>query len=155
MGLREILTQLQAQVGSAERIGQWILVDQHRIDLFADATGDHQWIHVDATRARKDSPYGETIAHGFLTLSMLSALTKTTQGEESPYAGSKLSVNYGLNKVRFPAPVKVNSRIRARTRFKEVTEVSGALQIIREITVEVEGQDKPACVAETLTRIYF
>ena len=155
MGSSEVLESLRARIGGEDQIGAWVVVDQKRILQFADATGDHQWIHVDPERAKKFSPYQDTIAHGFLTLSMISSLTKTTQGEEPPYAGAKLAVNYGMNKVRFPAPVKVNSRIRARTRFKEVSEIGGALQLIREVTVEVEGQDKPACVAETITRLYF
>jgi len=155
MGMRETLAELQALVTAEPRTGAWVLIDQHRINQFAEATGDHQWIHVDPERARKESPYGATIAHGYLTLSMISSLTKTTQGEAPPYSGAKLAVNYGLNKVRFPAPVKVNSRIRATTRFKEVVETGGAIQLVREVTVEVEGQDKPACVAESLTRLYF
>lgn len=150
-----VMAELQRQVGTETHVGDWVTVDQARINQFADATGDHQWIHVDPERARRESPYQDTIAHGFLTLSMLPLLTGSVQGSGSRYEGVKLSVNYGLNRVRFPTPVKVNSRVRARTTLKEVGEVSGGLQLVREVTIESEGQDKPACVAETLTRLYF
>ena len=155
MSKEKVLAQLQADIGGAETVGDWLLVDQARINLFADATGDHQWIHVDPERAAKESPYQAAIAHGFLTLSLLPGLTKAVQGSGSQYEGVKLGVNYGLNRVRFPAPVKADSRVRARSRLKEVTEVQGGLQMIREVTVEVEGQEKPACVAESISRLYF
>ena len=99
--------------------------------------------------------YQAAIAHGHLTLSLLPTLTQSVQGSGSQYEGVKLGVNYGLNRVRFPAPVKADSRVRARSRLKEVTEVQGGLQMIREVTVEVEGQEKPACVAESISRLYF
>ncbi len=155
MSLLQVLADLKSRVGKEERVGEWFAVDQKRIDLFADATEDHQWIHVDAPRAKKESPYKDTIAHGFLTLSLVPALTREVQGGVAAYPGVKLGVNYGLNKVRFPAPVKVNSRVRAHTKLKEVSEVQGGLQMVREVTVEVEGQDKPCCVAETVSRLYF
>jgi acyl dehydratase len=155
MSMQSVLADLKAKVGSEEKVGDWISVDQKRIDLFADATEDHQWIHVDPARAKKESPYKDTIAHGFLTLSLLPALSREVQGGGTPYPGVKLAVNYGLNKVRFPAPVKVNSRIRSRSKLKQVEEVAGALQLVREVTVEVEGQDKPCCIAETIARLYF
>lgn len=155
MSLQSVLADLKSKVGKEAKVGEWLLVDQKRINLFADATDDHQWIHVDPERARKESPFKDAIAHGFLTLSLLPGLTREVQAGSSPYPGVKLGVNYGLNKVRFPSPVKVNSRIRSRSTLKEVTEVEGGIQLVREVTVEVEGQPKPACVAETVSRLYF
>ena len=120
MSMQSVMADLKAKVGTEEKVGDWISVDQKRINLFADATEDHQWIHVDPARAKKESPYKDTIAHGFLTLSLLPALSREVQGGASPYPGVKLAVNYGLNKVRFPAPVKVNSRLRSRSKLKQV-----------------------------------
>ncbi len=156
MSKESVLAQLQATVESGEEnVGEWVMVDQERIDLFAEATGDHQWIHVDPERAKQESPYKNTIAHGYLTLSLLPTLTKSVHKGGSLYEGVKLSVNYGSNKVRFPAPVVVDSRVRSRTKLKEVSEVSGGLQIVRDVTIEVEGQEKPCMVAETVGRLYF
>lgn len=156
MSQEQVLAQLQESIDSSEeRVSDWVLVDQKRIDLFAEATGDFQWIHVDAERARAESPYKNTIAHGYLTLSLLPTLTKAVTDGGSQYEGVKLSVNYGSNKVRFPAPVVVDSRVRSRSRLKDVSEVAGGLQLVREVTVEVEGQEKPAMVAETVSRMYF
>ena len=155
MSKQAVLAQLQQQVGQEIHVSDWVEVGQDRIDAFADATGDHQWIHVDVERAARESPYGAPIAHGFLTLSMLPMLTSAGTTDRPRYPGVKLAVNYGLDRVRFPAPVKAGSRIRARTTLKEVTEVSGALQVVREVTVDVEGGKKPACVAETVGRLYF
>lgn len=154
MSQESVLAELMQRVGEETFVGDWVEVDQRRIDEFAEATGDHQWIHVDVERARRESPYRATVAHGFLTLSMLPMLTRA--GSEQPaYPGVKLSVNYGLNRVRFPAPVRAGSRVRARSRLLEVGEVPGGLQLVRQITVEVDGQEKPACVAESVGRLYF
>ncbi len=156
MSKESVLAQLQATVESGEEnVGDWVAVDQERINLFAEATGDHQWIHVDPERAKRDSPYKNTIAHGYLTLSLLPTLTKSVHKGGSLYEGVTLSVNYGSNKVRFPAPVVVDSRVRSRSRIKEVSEVSGGLQVVRDVTIEVEGQEKPCMVAETVSRLYF
>ena len=155
MSKANVLAELQAQLGKEIHRSEWLRIEQERIDQFADATGDHQWIHVDVERARRESPYKAPIAHGFLTLSLIPMLTKPGGGNEPRYPGVKLSVNYGLNKVRFPAPVKVGSRVRSRSVLKEVSEVTGGLQMLREVTIEVEGGDKPACVAETVGRLYF
>jgi len=149
-----VLAELAARVGEETYVGEWVEVDQARIDQFADATGDHQWIHVDVERAKRDSPYEVPVAHGFLTLSMLPMLT-SAGGERPRYAGVRLTVNYGLNRVRFPAPVKAGSRVRARSTLQDVFEVPGGLQIVRLVTVDVEGQGKPACVAESVSRLYF
>ncbi len=156
MSMETVMAQLQATIDNQEeQVGDWVMVDQQRINLFAEATGDHQWIHVDVERAKNESPYKNTIAHGYLTLSLLPTLTKSVHKGGSPYEGVKLSVNYGSNRVRFPAPVVVDSRVRSRTKLKEVSEVQGGLQVVREITVEVEGQEKPCMVAETVGRMYF
>lgn len=155
MSKETVLAELSAKIGKEDPPGPWTLIDQARINLFADATNDHQWIHVNPEKAKKESPYGTAIAHGFLTLSLLPYLTGSVTDKGPPYPGVKLGVNYGLNKVRFPAPVKAGSRIRTRGKLKEVTEVTGGLQFIREVTVDVEGEDKPCCVAETISRLYF
>jgi len=155
MSLQTVLGELKARVGGEAKVGAWITVDQQRINSFADVTEDHQWIHVDPDRARRESPFKDTIAHGFLTLSLLPALTREVQGSGVAFPGVKLGVNYGLNRVRFPAPVKVNSRIRAKSVLKEVAEIEGGIQMVREVTIEIEGQPKPACVAETVSRLYF
>ena len=143
-GLKETAGQ---QVGESE----WIEITQDRINQFADATGDHQWIHVDVDRAAKESPFGKTIAHGYLTLSLIPSLTMGLQKVE----GVKMGINYGLNRLRFPSPVPVGSRVRASVRNLSVEEVQGGAQVVNEVTIQVEGQEKPACVAETVTRLYF
>ncbi|MGC4108903.1 MAG: MaoC family dehydratase [Nocardioides sp.] len=132
---------------SGEELGtsDWLEIDQDRVDRFADATGDHQWIHVDRERAAA-GPFGGTIAHGYLTLSLLPYLGSQVFALETP--GAKL--NYGVNKVRFPSPLKVGSRVRDRVVLGEVTDLPTGKQLTLRHTVEVEGQDKPACVAETV-----
>ncbi|MDK1475703.1 MaoC family dehydratase [Streptomyces sp. 549] len=141
---------LRAAVGEVLGPSDWLEVDQKRIDLFADATGDHQWIHVDPERAA-DGPFGTTIAHGYLTLSLLPVLVPQVLRVE----GVSMGVNYGVNKVRFPAPVPVGSRLRATVRIADVTEAGGGVQLAAEVTVEREGGDKPVCVAESLSRFYL
>ena len=155
MAKEEVLAALESQVGQEVEVGEWLTLTQDRINLFADATGDHQWIHVDPERARRESPFADTVAHGFLTLSLVTHLLAPRPGAPDPYPGCKLLVNYGLNKVRFPTPLKVNSRIRARRTLKAIEDVGPALQMLSVVTVEIEGADKPACVVETLRRIYF
>ncbi|MFD6894663.1 MaoC family dehydratase [Rhodococcus sp. NPDC060086] len=141
------LGELSAAEGVDLGASEWIEVDQKRIDLFAEATGDHQWIHVDPDRA-KDGPFGGTIAHGFLTLSMMPVLQQQLYRVD----GITMAVNYGLNKVRFVTPVHVGARIRARARIGTVTPLDGALQIELHTTFEVEGSDRPACIAESIAR---
>jgi acyl dehydratase len=143
------MDELADQVGSELGVSDWQVVTQDQVNLFADATGDHQWIHVDPERARS-GPFGQTIAHGFLTLALLPALLH----DLALVDGYRLAVNYGLNRVRFPAPVPVGARIRARAILKAAEAVAGGTQVVLESTVEVEGQDKPGCVAETVTRYY-
>jgi acyl dehydratase len=143
--------ELRAAVGEHLGYSDWHVVDQERVNLFADATGDHQWIHVDPERA-KAGPFGTTIAHGYLTLSLIPML----MGEVVSYSGVKMGVNYGCNKVRFPAPVPVGSRVRAGAELAECEDVGGgALQIVMRVSISVEGQEKPSCVAETVARMYF
>ncbi len=153
MPTREItsIEELRSLRGKEVAISDWFEVTQDRINMFAEATGDHQWIHVDVDRARKESPYGTTIAHGFLTLSLLSHLMSQTVLIELPI---KMGINYGLNKVRFPAAVPAGSKIRARAVLQTVEEIQGGEQLIWNITVEREGGDKPCCVAEWLVRYY-
>jgi acyl dehydratase len=144
-------TELKSLVGQEIGVSDWVSIEQDRIEKFAEATGDHQWIHVDPERA-KDGPFGSTIAHGFLTLSLIPALAWEVYTVE----GARLSVNYGLNKLRFISPVKVGSRVRARLAVAAVDDVPGnALQVATTVTVELEGAEKPAAVAETLTRVYL
>ncbi len=142
--------ELLAAEGETLGTSDWLLVDQARVDLFAEATGDHQWIHVDPERA-KDGPFGQTIAHGYLTLSLLPQFSWAIWGVER----TRLTVNYGSDKVRFPAPVPVGSRVRATAVLSSVTEAGGGLQLVTTMTVEREGGDKPVCVAQTLSRVYF
>lgn len=127
----------------------WFEIDQSRIDRFAEATGDDQWIHVDPDRA-KNGPFGATVAHGYLTLSLVNKELPDLFRVESMSMG----VNYGVNKVRFPAPVVVNSRVRAVGELSEVTEVAGGAQVVIIVTMEIEGSERPACVVETVSRFY-
>ncbi len=129
-------------LGSEEGVGEWFAIDQSRINAFADATLDHQWIHVDVDAAGK-GPFGTTIAHGFLTLSLLPHFASQVFRLETP--GARL--NYGLDKVRFPSPVPVDSRLRSHVRFGEVRDLAAGKQLVVEHTVEIDGSDKPACVA--------
>jgi acyl dehydratase len=145
------LDDLKARVGQHLGYSDYLEVTQDRINQFAEATGDHQWIHVDVERA-KAGPFGGPIAHGFLTLSLAPALLKDVWVME----GTRMGVNYGLNKVRFPSPVPVGSKVRAGALLKEVTEVDGGgAQLVLETTFEIEGASKPACVAELVFRYYF
>jgi acyl dehydratase len=145
MGLEGI----RAMAGQDLGTGDWLEITQERIDAFADATDDHQWIHVDVERA-KNGPFGATIAHGFLTLSLLPSLSRGTTRVE----GIRMGINYGLNRVRFPAPVRAGSRIRAKVKNVSVADVEGGVQVVNEVTVEIDGEAKPACVAEQVARYY-
>jgi acyl dehydratase len=142
--------ELKAAVGQEIGVSEWHPVPQSQIDLFAEATGDDQWIHVDPEKA-KTGPYGTTIAHGYLTLSLLAPLMKSVYRIE----GAKVAVNYGLNKVRFAAPVPVDSRLRVRVSLRSVEDVPGGVQSVWSAVVELEGSEKPACIAETVTRHGF
>ena len=145
----EHLADLAPLVGQEIALSDWITVDQHRINLFADATGDHQWIHLDAERAAK-GPFGTTIAHGFLTLSLLPEMAAAAM----EIRDTRMGVNYGLNKVRFPAPVPSGSRLRGRFKLLAYEPLEGGAQLTVEVTMEREGSEKPVCVAESLARRY-
>ena len=138
---------LRAGVGTTIGVGDWLEITQQRIDAFADATGDHQWIHVDAERAAA-GPFGSTIAHGFLVLSLIPAMAPQLE------VSAAMAVNYGLDRVRFITPVPVGARIRAHTVLRDVAEVAGGVQTTAEVTIELEGSERPACVATCLARFY-
>ena len=152
----QLITMLTPLVGQEIHVGNWLTIDQERIDRFAEVTGDQQWIHTDPARARTESPYGTTIAHGMLTLSLLPLLTESNAPGhfERNYPGMRLRVNYGFNKVRFPAPVPAGSRLRAHTVLLAVEPLDTGVQITYRITIEIDGTNKPACVAEQLFRLY-
>ena len=141
--------ELHDKVGQSLGATDWLLIDQDRINLFADATGDHQWIHVDPVKA-KDGPFGACIAHGYLTLSLVNLFLPQLIDVQ----GIKMGVNVGLDRVRFPMHVTVGSRIRGVGEIVSVEEIKGAIQSVVRVTVEIEGQEKPACVADTISR-YF
>ena len=141
----------KALVGQEVGLSDWIVIDQHRVDQFAEATADHQWIHVDTERAAKEMPDGKTIAHGYLTLALIPALT----GNFVRVENLERAINFGLNKVRFYAPVPVGSRLRGRAIVLQARKRAGALLLNSEVRIEVEGQRKPACVAETLGMYFF
>jgi len=148
------VAELKELIGQELGVSEWVEIDQERVNAFADATGDHQYIHVDPERA-KQTFFGGTVAHGYLTLSLIPYLSGMRDGVKIELGG-RMGVNYGLNKVRFPAPVPVGSRIRSRHKLIAVEEIGDkAVQMTNEVTIEVEGQEKPACVAETLGRTYF
>lgn len=144
-------TPFELETAVGERLGesQWLTIDQQRINLFADATGDHQWIHVDPDKA-KEGPFGATVAHGYLTLSLVNMFLP----EIIDVQGISMGVNYGADKLRFPAPVKVGSRVRGVGELIAVENVKGAVQSTVRVTVEIEGSDRPACVVDTISR-YF
>ena len=145
---------LTGRIGESSPPTKWFEVTRARINEFADVTMDHQWIHIDEERA-KVGPFGTTIAHGHLTLSIMSHLPRTVVVEGPRLEGQKLTINYGFNKVRFPSPVPVGAKIRMTSTLKTV-EIKGAMiETMNEVVVEVQGQDKPCCVAESLGRLVF
>jgi acyl dehydratase len=144
------LEEIKAQAGADLGYSRWMEITQDRVNTFADATDDHQWIHVDEERA-KDGPFGGTIAHGYLTLSLLIPLWS----ELLEVTGVRIAVNLGLNRVRFPSPVRVGSKIRAHGAIASVTEVKGGgVEVVVDLTVEIDGTDRPACVAQAVYRFY-
>jgi acyl dehydratase len=147
------ITTLEELAGLAGReiaVTDWLEITQERVEKFADATDDHQWIHTDPERAQRESPYGTTIAHGFLTLSLLSRFLR----DAVQLGNLRMTINYGLNRVRFPSAVRVGSRIRARIVLQSIRDAAGAMEAIYSITIESEGAEKPCCVAESLVRYY-
>jgi acyl dehydratase len=145
------LEELNSLVGHEVAVSDWIRVDQQRIDAFAAATGDGQWIHTDPERATRESPYKSTIAHGFLTLSLLPHLRNSAMRID----GTRMLVNYGLDRVRFPAPVRAGSNIRARFRLAAASAIEGGVQLEWQVEIECEGGAKPVCAAVTLMRCYW
>ena len=150
--MREIanLAELKSLLGQEVAVSDWVEITQERIDRFADATGDHQWIHVDVARCKCESPFGSTIAHGFLTLSLLSNMMENALH----MVDVEMGVNYGLDQVRFPAPVPVGSRLRARITLVTVEHIAGGAQLGWSALVEREGSEKPVCVARFIVRRY-
>ena len=147
VGIEDARSRLGQEIG----VSDWMLIDQERVNAFAEVTGDKQWIHVDVERANRESPFGGTIAHGYLTVSLLAKFAQECIAVD----GIKLAVNYGLNRVRFAAPVRVGSRVRARFVLVGVDDIAGGAQMLWQATVDIEGESKPACVAEMVTRWYF
>ncbi|HEY4318102.1 MAG TPA: MaoC family dehydratase [Herbaspirillum sp.] len=144
------LEQLQQLVGSEVAVSDWLAVEQRQVDQFAEATGDRQWIHVDVERSKRELPYGGTVAHGFLTLALLPRFFS----ESIRMSGVRMLVNYGLNRVRFPAPLPVGCRVRGRLKLLALADIPGGVEMTWEVTVEREGESKPVCVAETIFRRY-
>lgn len=147
--------ELTDKLGEVIHIGQWLAVDQQRINQFADVTEDQQWIHTDPERAAVESPFKTTIAHGFLTLSLLPKLTDSVDANQPLFPTAKMVVNIGLNSVRFPYPVKAGNRLRAVSTLLKVTPVKKGLEIEREIKVEIEGIRRPACVVVSVIQLHF
>jgi acyl dehydratase len=145
------IEELRSLIGQEVAVSEWFVMGQDRIDQFAEATGDHQWIHLDVERARTESPYHGTIAHGFLTLSLLSLISHETFEIAGPF---KMRINYGLNRVRFPAPVPAGSRVRARFTLLSLNEIDEGYQIVWAVTMDAEGAAKPVLYAEWLVRLY-
>jgi acyl dehydratase len=151
----KVFAELSQQLGQETFIGEWFTVDQDRINQFAKVTGDEQWIHTDPARAAEESPFKTTIAHGFLTLSLIPALTNATDPQSNLYPEAKMIVNYGLNQVRFPYPVKAGSRVRARQKLVELVPMKRSIEVVNEVSIEVENSKRLACVAQTVLRLYF
>ena len=141
---------LRSQVGEEVFVTDWMQITQDRINAFAAATGDHQWIHVDVERARRESPFGTTIAHGYLTLSLIAGFFLDAMDVKNRRRG----LNYGLNRVRFLAPVPVESWVRGRAHLERYEDIDGGAQLVWRVTVEVKGKEKPACIAEALNQLY-
>jgi len=146
----ESLQQLKSMVGTEVAVSDWLEISQKRVNDFADATGDHQWIHIDPERAARESPYRKTVAHGFLTLSLLAQFAQST----IKFAKVRMGINYGFNRVRFTGPVAVGARVRARFKLKVVEDIQGGVQTTWDVAMECEGETKPCMVAEWLTRRY-
>ena len=150
-----VYKELKEKLGQEIFAGKWETIDQDCINQFAEITGDTQWIHTDPERAKKESPFKSTIVHGFLTLSLIPKLTNTISSGRNLFPEARMVVNYGLNQVRFPYPVKSGSRVRARTRIIGVQPKNNSIELINEISIEVENRKRFACVAETVFRLYF
>jgi len=146
---------LKNKLGKETFLGEWYRIDQNCINQFATATGDNQWIHTDSERAKINSPFKSTIAHGFLTLALIPALTETTDPEKTPYPEAKMVMMYGLNKVRYLYPIKSGSRVRARIHLVGLTPIEHSIEVVNKVSIEVENRSRPACIAETVLRLRF
>ena len=146
---------LKNKLGKETFLGEWYLIDQNCINQFAKATGDNQWIHTDSERAKVDSPFKSTIAHGFLTLALIPELTETMDPEKTPYPEAKMVMMYGLNKVRYLYPIKSGSRVRARIHLLGLTPIKHSIEVVNKVSIEVENRSRPACIAETVLRLRF
>jgi acyl dehydratase len=155
MNKGEVAQAIKGLIGKVSPASDWITITQKQINDFADTTGDHQWIHVDIERCKKESPFGGPIAHGYLTMSVAGQVVKDVALERTFRQYAKMGVNYGVNKVRFPSPVKAGARVRGTAKVIEVTEGDNYIQVVREVTLESEGGKRPCCVAEQVGRIYF
>jgi acyl dehydratase len=149
-----LFARIESQLDIETFVGEWFELTQHHIQQFADVTGDQQWIHTDPERAATESPFKSTIAHGFLTLSLIPALTDTVNPENNEFPEARLVVNCGMNKVLFPAPVKAGKKIRARSKITAVQPIRKGLEMVREVTIEIENSKRPACVAQLVVRLY-
>jgi len=155
MSMEKVLEDLQSKIGKVIHQSEWMHISQEMINAFADATQDHQWIHIDPERASKESPFKATIAHGYFTLSLYPKLRGLVDPENPPYPNTKNIINYGINKLRFTGPVIAGSNIRSNCTLLSAEEVKGSIELIEEYSVEVENQDRPACVAQNIMRLYF
>lgn len=155
MGLEDVLTDFQSKVGTEIHVSDWVEITQDMINAFGKATGDMQWIHTNPERAAAESPYKRTIAHGYFTLSLYPNLRGYVDASNPLFPDAKNVINYGLNKLRFPAAVPVGSRIRAHIELISAEKVKNSLEVIEKYSIEVEGQDRPACIAEAIMRVYF
>ena len=155
MALAEVLADLQSKVGEEIHVSDWLSVTQELIDTFANATGDHQWIHVDEKRCKAESPHGTTIAHGYFTLSLYPQLRGLVNAKQPLFPGMTNIINYGMNKLRFTNVVKSGSKIRAHCTIVAAEEVKNSIQLTEQYSVEIQGEERPACVAECIMRLYF
>lgn len=155
MSLEQARAAMQAAIGQEVHVSDWLEITQQRVAAFADATDDHQWIHVDPARAARESPHQGTIAHGYLTMSLYIVLRGLVDESKPLYPGVRQVINYGINKLRFPNALRVGRRVRGRAVLLAVEDVSGGLQMTERYTVEIEGESKPACVGEVIMRLYF
>jgi acyl dehydratase len=153
--LKTVYLRLLSDINQETFVGDWFEVNQQCIDQFAKATGDNQWIHTDPERAKQQSPFKTTISQGFLTLALIPKLTNSIDPDNTIYPEAKMVVNYGMNRVSFPYPLKVGKRIRARTRVTKLVPLKRGLEIVREVRMEIEKSSRPACIAETVLRLYF
>ena len=155
MNLESTLANLSSRIGDELHRSAWATMSQERIDRFADATGDHQWIHVDRERARTESPFGATVAHGYLVLSLYPSLRGHDGRNTPPFPGVTRTINLGVNRVRFPSPVRAGDRLRGRFELLDASRRNDAIQVIERYTVELDSVEKPACVAEVVRLMYF